>query len=110
MKANENVITDLSTADLKELYAIYSRTNGYTEVPPTISEFISSEYYLGGSLDGGTSVFPFWKEVLADALPTPFFESNKYKVILLSGATGTGKCSAYAQTLDFLISEDDLKH
>ena len=106
---NENVLADLSTHDLKELYSLFSRTNGYTEVPPTISEFISSEYYIGESLDFGANVFPFWKEQLVDIYPTPFYVSNKYKVILLSGATGIGKCQAYEQEMDFMMSAEDIE-
>ena len=91
MELNENELENLTDTDLKHLYSMYSRTEGYTETPPTISEFISDEYYLGNSLNGGKNVFPYWKDQLIDIFPTPFYESNKYKVIIFSGATGIGK-------------------
>ena len=91
MKIDANELNELTDTDIKNIYSIYSRTNGYSECPPTIMEFLEDEYYLGGSLDGGNSIFPYWKEHLIDIYPTPFYESNKYKVIIFSGATGIGK-------------------
>jgi len=90
MELNENM-TELTDYDLKHLYDLYARTNGYTETPPTIEEFISDPYFLGDSLNFGEAVFPYWREILVDVYPTPFYETNKYKVIVLSGATGIGK-------------------
>lgn len=106
---NQSAIEKLSGTDLNHLYNLFSKNNGYTENPPTISEFISNDYYLGQSLDSGNSVFPFWKQKLVEIYPTPFYETNKYKVILLSGGTGTGKCSGYNQELEFKLSESDIK-
>ncbi len=88
---NGNELNNLTSNDIKSLYDLYARTESYIETPPTITEFISDNYYLGSSLEGGESIFPFWKDKLIDIYPTPFYESNKYKVILLSGSTGSGK-------------------
>lgn len=91
MGLNNVELENLTSHDIKHLYDIYARSNGYSETPPTIEEFISDPYFLGDSLNLGESVFPFWKDKLIDIYPTPFFETNKYKVIILSGATGIGK-------------------
>ena len=91
MKLNEKELKTLTQTDVKHLYELYARQNGYSECPPSISEFISDDYYLGSSLHQGGDIFPYWKKVLTNLYPTPFYESNKHKVLLLSGATGTGK-------------------
>ena len=109
MNINAEIVENLDEVELKHLFDLYARTSGYTETPPTISEFISNDYYLGASLKGGESIFPFWKEQLVDIFPTPFYESNKYKVILLSGATGIGKCQNYKQEMEFQMSEEDIE-
>jgi len=106
---NDNVVSNLKPTELKHLYDLMARSGGYTETPPTIQEFISNDYYLGASLNGGESVFPFWRKQLVNIYPTPFFETNKFKVILLSGATGIGKCNGYNQELEFQMSEEDIK-
>lgn len=109
VKFNEKTLKELSPNDLKHLYDLIARQNGYTETPPTIQEFISNDYYLGQSLNGGDSVFPFWKDQLVKIYPTPFYETNKYKVILLSGATGIGKCNGHDQELEFELSVEDIE-
>ncbi|MCK5536285.1 MAG: hypothetical protein KAI79_05620, partial [Bacteroidales bacterium] len=91
MKLNVEELKQLTKTDMKQIYDLFARGNGYSETPPTISEFLNDDYYLGGSLAGGDAIFPYWKTVLTNLYPTPFYETNKYKVILLSGATGTGK-------------------
>ncbi len=91
MDINENELHDLTDHDIDHLYAMYSRTNGYSEIPPTIDKFISDPYYLGDSLNFGKAVFPYWRDQLVDIYPTPFYETNKYKVVVFSGATGIGK-------------------
>lgn len=107
-KLNENGVKAINSQERKHLYSLYSKANGYNETPPTIQEFITDEYYLGGSLDKGNAVFPFWKKQLVDIYPTPFYETNKYKVILLSGATGIGKCLGKNQEVEFQLKEDDI--
>ena len=91
MNLNTEEVSALDLHDLKHLYDLFAKTNGYNETPPTIDEFISDPYYLGDSLNFGQAVFPYWKNILVDIYPTPFFETNKYKLIVLSGATGIGK-------------------
>ena len=108
-KLNDTEVSNLSKQNINHLYDLYARSNGYMETPPSIPEFITNEYYLGGSLDTGSAVFPFWKNQLVDIYPTPFYDHNKYKVILLSGATGIGKCNGFNQELEFEISDEDIE-
>ena len=106
---NDNEVRNLNPHNRKHLYDLFARSNGYSETPPTIHQFITDEYFLGSSLNGGDAVFPFWKEQLVDIYPTPFYETNKYKIVLLSGATGIGKCLGAGQQIEFQLSEEDIK-
>lgn len=85
------IVKTMTKEDTKKLYDTYSKLGGYSETPPTIEEFITNDFYLGKSLDNGRAVYPYWKKILVDIFPTPFFESNKYKVLMFSGGTGIGK-------------------
>ena len=91
MDLNTNELNELTEYDLKSIYDLFARSSGYNETPPTIEQFLSDPYYLGDALNFGKAVFPYWREKLIDIYPTPFLESNKYKVVVLSGATGIGK-------------------
>ena len=91
MKLNNETIASLTSHDLKHLFDMYARQNGYVETPPNIIEFITNPYYLGDSFNEGKAIFGFWRKELIDIYPTPFYETNKYKLIVFSGATGTGK-------------------
>jgi len=106
---NNKAVSNLNPTQLEHLYSLYASSAGYIETPPTIQEFISNDYYLGASLNAGESVYPFWRNKLVDIYPTPFYETNKYKVILLSGATGIGKCLGFDQEMEFELSEEDIK-
>jgi len=85
------IIKNLSEYETKKIFDTFAKFNEYIETPPTITEFISNDYYLGKSLNNGKVIFPFWKKKLVQIFPTPFFESNKYKILLFSGSTGIGK-------------------
>jgi hypothetical protein len=85
------MMAKLTMEELKKIYNLYAKKNGYTETPTDILNFISDPYYLGDALDGGRVIFPFWKEKLVEIFPTPFYENNKGKVLILSGATGIGR-------------------
>jgi len=91
MDINEKELEGLSSHDIDHLYNLFARTNGYSETPPTIEKFITDPYYLGDSLNFGKAIFPYWLTQLVDIYPTPFYETNKYKVVVFSGATGIGK-------------------
>jgi len=73
----------------KELYSIISRLLGYEQTPPEIDEFISDPAYLGGVLEGGTSVYEYWKAALRTIYPNPF--ESPYLEVVATGAIGIGK-------------------
>lgn len=82
----------------------------YEKSPPSINEFLTNPYYLGEETQKGKRIFPFWKVKLEELYPTPFYEydPNK-KLILLTGATGIGKCISYEQEIEVYLSEEDIK-
>lgn len=59
---------------------------GYSEVPPTIHEFISSSDWIADSLP---NIYPPWKEALYEIFPNPFY--SPYSEVIFTGAIGTGK-------------------
>ena len=81
----------MDNLELKRLFRVFAKNNGYSETPPDIYEFISDPYFIGNSTHNGSAVYPYWKDKLSDIYPTPFFEHNKYKILLFSSAIGTGK-------------------
>lgn len=82
----------ISKNELKKLYDAYAKEKGYEETPPTITDFINDDYYLGESFRN--ALYPFWKKKLVDVCPTPFPEHNKKKLVIMDSATGTGKSTA----------------
>ena len=70
----------------KELVAL--KTVGYKMRPPSIEEFYSDEFYLGGEnfFNGGSSVFDYWKGVLNEIYPSRLLTAKPYQI--LSGAIG----------------------
>ena len=82
----------------------------YEKAPPTIMEFLSNPYYLGEETQNGERVFPYWKAKLQELYPTPFYEYDPdKKIILLTGATGIGKCLSAEQEIEVYMSEEDIK-
>lgn len=76
----------LSPKEAKELLA---QMMGYREVPPTIDEFIESDYWLGGVLENGSAVYPYWRRALNQVFPNPF--TSPYIEVIATGAIGIGK-------------------
>lgn len=68
-------------------YQVISKLLGYTEVPPTIEEFLTDSDWLGGDI--GASIFPVWRAGLNEIYPNPFF--SPYIECVCAGAIGTGK-------------------
>jgi hypothetical protein len=104
---------ELDDFQFKQLFSTYAKNNGYSEVPPTIEDFLTDDFYIGGTFDKGSKIFNYWKNELLELYPTPFFENSKYKVIVLSGSTGIGKCvkGNYEQEIYFdpdLYSKEEL--
>lgn len=60
--------------------------HNYKEKPVTIEQFYTDPYYLGGTF---TNVYEYWKDVLAQIYPNPFY--SPYYEIILSAGTGCGK-------------------
>ena len=58
----------------------------YTEVPPSMEQFVSEDYYLGASL-GANGLWPAWQEFLTEKVCLDSFLHN----LVLTGAIGTGK-------------------
>jgi len=94
----------------KYIYNKYAKDNGYEEAPPTIDEFLENDYYVGEITDNGKAIYPYWKNFLRDIYKTPFFEfDDNLKLNILGGSTGSGKCAAFRQVLEFELSEEDIK-
>jgi len=84
-------MNNISKEELRLIYNKYAQKNGYMETPPDILTFVSDDYYLGKSFNGGKALYPYWKKKLIELYPTPFPEHNKKKLGILSGAVGIGK-------------------
>ena len=55
-------------------------------------------------------MFPYWKAKLQEMYPTPFYEYDPdKKIIVLTGATGVGKCFSDDTELEFYVSKEDIK-
>jgi hypothetical protein len=81
-----NSINDLSK---DELLLLEARLIGMRELPPSIDEFIESDYYIGASTDNGKAIYPKWRQFLRELFPDPLHTSNT--VVSLSGCIGSGK-------------------
>lgn len=56
---------------------------GYKSLPPSIEQFITDPYYLGGVCE---NLFPFWRDKLKEIYPTPIH--NAHPLVVLRGGTG----------------------
>ena len=65
----------------------FALKTGYTEVPPTINEFIEDDYYLGKYLKN--FLYPGWKDVLNKIYPNSLY--SPYNEVAATGAIGIGK-------------------
>jgi len=73
---------------IKKVYEKFAKANGYVKSPPTIDEFMTNPYYLGDETMKGSKIFPFWLEKMRQWFPTPFYEKDPdKKIILLTGST-----------------------
>jgi hypothetical protein len=61
--------------------------SGYTDVPPSIDEFVDNKDFLGGML--GKGLYSKWRHGLHQIYPNQFY--SPFMEIILSGAIGTGK-------------------
>jgi hypothetical protein len=92
-----NSIQDIEEASLEQQYSklddhskliIACKAIGYRMCPPSIERFYSDEYYLGNEyfFNGGSSIFPYWKEKLNLIYPSPVLTAKPFQI--LSGAIG----------------------
>ena len=82
----------------------------YEIAPPSIMEFLTNPYYLGEETDRGKRVFPYWKAKLQEIYPTPFYEYDPdKKIIILTGSTGVGKCFGEEQEIEVYMDEEKIK-
>lgn len=72
---------------------------GYKKRPPSIWQFITDPYYLGGTFnpDGDPEgknclIFPVWRKVLKECIPNSV---SMYPYIALTGSIGIGKTSIF---------------
>lgn len=61
---------------------------GYEKLPPTIEEFVNSDYYLGHTYGKG-KLYKYWMPILKDIFPDNI--STRYDTIVLTGCLGSGK-------------------
>lgn len=76
---------DLSTLDnlsSDQALQIQAKILGYAKMPPSIEEFIESDYYLG-KIFGNGKLYPYWKEVLKKIYPTPIH--TRYPFVIYTG-------------------------
>ena len=71
----------------------------YTEVPVSITEFITNPYYLGNSTREGTSIYPYWRNKYKEI----FDASLGYEEIILTGAIGVGKTRTAVVCLAYML-------
>jgi hypothetical protein len=98
------------TSEKKFYEQVAKKLGKYESAPPTIEEFLCNPYYLGEETKGGERVFPYWKAKLQELYPTPFYEYDPdKKLIILSGATGIGKCFSGDQEIEIYVDEETIK-
>lgn len=75
----------------KEADQALARVAGYTECPPSFTEFITDEYFAGSNMCVGNTLYPIWRDVLNKVYPYPLLST--VSEVAISGAIGTGKSS-----------------
>ena len=66
---------------------VMARAAGYTDVPPTISQFLNEPYYAKDII--GDGLYPEWRSQLLNIFPTQFY--SPYTQVATTGSVGTGK-------------------
>ena len=71
------------TSEKKFYQKVAKSLKKYEKAPPTIEEFLCNPYYLGEETKRGERVFPYWKAKLQELYPTPFYEYDPDKKIII---------------------------
>lgn len=79
---------------LKELWEV-----DYNEIPVSIEEFITNDYYLGKTTGNGKLIYPYWREKYKEI----FDQHLNYEEIVLTGAIGVGKTRTAVICLCYLL-------
>ncbi len=82
-----------SSSLLRSLYE-----QDYDEIPVSMKQFILDSNYIGNSTNNGDSIWDSWKETLYNL----FNPNNKYTLVLISGAIGTGKSTIVCVALSYI--------
>lgn len=86
--AKAQLLTQLvSSHGVESSMRVLAHMSGYEDVPPTITQFIDDDYYLGSVLS--KTIYPVWYNALQEIFPNPFY--SQYLEIIVTGAIGTGK-------------------
>jgi hypothetical protein len=82
--------TKIQTKPANSIDVLTHRKNlislNFTEEPVDIWTFLSNPHYLGSITKNGEGIFPVWRKALKE-----MFSDNTKTIIVLTGATGTGK-------------------
>ena len=88
MDSNEFLtLIDSGNLSKDDKLTIVAKIIGYTQMPPTIDEFIDDDYYCGKFL--GKNIFKHWRSTLRNLFPDPIHQPYPY--VCLTGALGAGK-------------------
>jgi len=70
-----------------------AKLSGYSDIPPTITEFIDTTHYLKHSLwnemKDESTIFPLWRNALKEVYPNPLY--SPYREVISTGSIGGGK-------------------
>ena len=78
----------ISLDDLKEEQRLKVAASilGYSQLPPTVEEFLFSGYYLSKETTEG--LFDYWVDVMKKIYPNPI--EVRYPILVLTGCIGSG--------------------
>lgn len=100
---DKSILQKVDNLTLDQLERLYHSLSEYDEEPVGIEEFLESPDYLGPYFQN--SLYPYWKEVLKEIYPSPYY--SPYWCISLRGAIGQGKstvaCAGIAYDLYLLL-------
>lgn len=85
---SDDLLYSIDKLSKDEAIKLQAKLLGYRKLPPSIEEFIESDYYLG-RVFGNKKLYPYWKEKLLQIYPTPIH--TDYPYVILTGPLGGGK-------------------